>query len=233
MCSARDVSGAISRRICRESTLHDYLVRWNDDNTLTPSTTRSTCNARDDAGERADRVCDRQPEREEYRESAATLIRTATTQQEDQGKKRHILVDTLPGASCHRSSGRYPGTRWRILLISTLFGRFLSCAKCSPTAVSGATIRAGIACVFPQLDIEIVKRSDRRRFKCCHADGRRTTFAWLNRCRAVQDFENLTRNHWLFSALRRSGSCYERSVILNTFRTDSKRWMAKFGQVDK
>jgi hypothetical protein len=71
--------------------------------------------------------------------------------------------------------------------------------------------------VFPQLDVEIVKRSDAAgAFKVL--PRRRVvvrTLAWLNRCRRLcKDFENLTRNALLFFASRRSDSCYGSSVIL-------------------
>jgi transposase len=52
-----------------KSTLHDYLVRWNDDNTLTAIHHALYLQCRDNNAARAkpDRVCDRQPEREKRR----------------------------------------------------------------------------------------------------------------------------------------------------------------------
>ena len=68
----------------------------------------------------------------------------------------------------------------------------------------GPRFEQAIARVFPQLEVEIVKRSDAASgFKVL---PRRwvveRTFAWLNRCRRLcKDFENLTRNALAFLRL--------------------------------
>jgi transposase len=92
-----------------------------------------------------------------------------------------------------------------ILLISTLFGRFPFLRKLfADGGYQGPQFAQAIASVFPQLDVEIVKRSDAAGgFKVL---PRRwvveRTLAWLNRCRRLcKDFENLTRNALAFLRL--------------------------------
>jgi transposase len=92
-----------------------------------------------------------------------------------------------------------------ILLISTLFGRFPFLRKLfADGGYQGPQFAQAIARIFPQLDVEIVKRSDvAGGFKVL---PRRwvveRTFAWLNRCRRLcKDFENLTRKALAFLRL--------------------------------
>jgi transposase len=135
----------------------------------------------------------------------AKLPRPSSTLQ-IKGKKRHILVDTVglvlhaivhPADIQERDGG--------ILLISTLFGRFPFLRKLfADGGYQGPQFEQAIASVFPQLDVEIVKRSDAAGgFKVL---PRRwvveRTLAWLNRCRRLcKDFENLTRNALAFLRL--------------------------------
>ena len=81
-CQWRYIPKALTRR----STLHDYLVRWNDDITLTAIHHVFYVRCRDliHPGPRTDGLCGR----------AAMSIRTAMTR-EIKGKNRHILVDTV------------------------------------------------------------------------------------------------------------------------------------------
>jgi len=131
---------------------------------------------RDDAARgEPDRVCDRQPEREEYRERRRNVDPNGyDAGKKIKGKKRHILVDTVglvlhaivhPADIQERDGG--------ILLISTLFGRFPFLRKMfADGGYQGPQFEQAIACVFPQLDIEIVKRSDAAGgFKVLPRDG--------------------------------------------------------------
>ena len=122
------------------------------------------------------------------------------------GKKRHILVDTLglllhaivhPADIQDRDGG--------ILLLSTLFGLFPFLKKLfADGGYQGPQFQEALGKALPQLNVEIVKRSDR-------AEGFEVlpkrwiverTFAWLNRCRRLaKDFENLTRTALTFVKL--------------------------------
>ena len=92
-----------------------------------------------------------------------------------------------------------------ILLIATLFGRFPFLRRLfADGGYQGPQFEQAIASVFPQLDVEIVRRSDAAGgFKVLpHRWVVERTFAWLNRCRRLcKDFENLTRNALAFLRL--------------------------------
>lgn len=122
------------------------------------------------------------------------------------GKKRHILVDTLglllhavvhPADIQDRDGG--------VLLLSTLFGMYPFLAKLFADAgYQGPQFATAVAQILPHLGIEIVKRSDQ-------ANGFvvlpmrwvvERTLAWLNRCRRLaKDFENLSRTALAFLQL--------------------------------
>ena len=92
-----------------------------------------------------------------------------------------------------------------VLLLATLFGLYPFLKKLFADAgYQGPVFKKGVAKIMTQLDIEIVKRSDK-------ATGfvvlpRRwiveRTLAWLNRCRRLaKDWENRTRNALAFLKL--------------------------------
>src|SRR6266566_2692751 len=122
------------------------------------------------------------------------------------GKKRHILVDTLglllhaiihPADIQDRDGG--------ILLLATLFGVYPFLKKLfADGGYQGPDFQKALAKILPQLETEIVKRSDRT--KGFVVLPRRwvveRTFAWLNRCRRLaKDWENLNRNALAFLRL--------------------------------
>ena len=122
------------------------------------------------------------------------------------GKKRHILVDTLglllhaiihPADIQDRDGG--------ILLLATLFGMYPFLKKLfADGGYQGPDFQKALAKILPQLETEIVKRSDRT--KGFVVLPRRwvveRTFAWLNRCRRLaKDWENLNRNALAFLRL--------------------------------
>ena len=82
------------------------------------------------------------------------------------------------------------------MLLSTLFGLFPFLRKLfADSAYQGPLFDAGLAKALPNLQTEIVKRSDQ-------AKGFERTIAWLNRCRRLaKDFENLNRNALAFLRL--------------------------------
>jgi len=114
------------------------------------------------------------------------------------GKKRHVLVDTnglllhavvTPADVQDRDGG--------VLVLSTLFGMYPFLKKLfGDSAYRGPQFACAVAALLPQLEIEIVKRSDKA--KGFQVLPKRwiveRTIAWLNRCRRLaKDFENLTR----------------------------------------
>src|SRR2546430_2466410 len=122
------------------------------------------------------------------------------------GNKRHILVDTLglllhaiihPADIQDRDGG--------ILLLATLFGMYPFLKKLfADGGYQGPDFQKALAKILPQLETEIVKRSDRT--KGFVVLPRRwvveRTFAWLNRCRRLaKDWENLNRNALAFLRL--------------------------------
>lgn len=92
-----------------------------------------------------------------------------------------------------------------ILVLSTLFGMFPFLKKLfADGGYRGPQFQHALAEVLPQLQVEIVKRSDQatgfevlpRRWVV------ERTFAWLGRCRRLaKDFENLTRTALTFVKL--------------------------------
>ena len=114
------------------------------------------------------------------------------------GKKRHILVDTLglvlqalvsPANVQDRDGGS--------LLFASLGERFPLLAKLfADGAYQGPQFQQALATVRPQLQIEIITRSDQ--IKGFVVLPKRwiveRTLAWLNRCRRLaKDFENRLR----------------------------------------
>jgi putative transposase len=92
-----------------------------------------------------------------------------------------------------------------IRLLATLFGQFPFLGKLfADNAYAGSIFHAALAKVFPNLETEIVKRSDRA--KGFVPLPRRwiveRTIGWLNRCRRLaKDWENLNRNALAFLKL--------------------------------
>ena len=108
-----------------------------------------------------------------------------------------------------------------LALLATLFGLFPFLGKLfADSAYQGPVFHRALAGILPDLETEIVKRSDR--VKGFVVQPRRwvveRTIAWLNRCRRLaKDWENLNRNALAFIKLasRSFDSCSENSVILH------------------
>ena len=114
------------------------------------------------------------------------------------GKKRHVLVDTQ-GLMLHAivtaaDIQDRDGGAW---LLGTLFGLYPFLLKLyADGGYQGPEFRASVRAILSQVDVEIVKRSDRA--KGFVVLPKRwvveRTLAWLNRCRRLsKDWENL--NH--------------------------------------
>ena len=92
-----------------------------------------------------------------------------------------------------------------ILLLATLFGMYPFLKKLfADGGYQGPDFQKALGKILPQLETEIVKRSDRTKgfvvLPCRWVVER--TFAWLNRCRRLaKDWENLNRNALAFLRL--------------------------------
>ena len=108
-----------------------------------------------------------------------------------------------------------------LALLATLFGLFPFLGKLfADSAYQGPVFHRALAGILPDLETEIVKRSDR--VKGFVVQPRRwvveRTIAWLNRCRRLaKDWENLNRNALAFIKLAsiRLMQKSENSVILH------------------
>jgi transposase len=122
------------------------------------------------------------------------------------GKKRHLLVDTtglLLIAMVH--SAGIQDRDGGLLLLATLCGMFPMLATMfADSAYGGPIFQAGLKKLLPQLNVEIIRRSDKA--KGFVALPKRwiveRTIAWLNRCRRLaKDWENLNCNGLAFLKL--------------------------------
>jgi putative transposase len=122
------------------------------------------------------------------------------------GKKRHILVD-MQGLLLHANvhSAAVQDRDGGVALLATLFGQFPFLRKLiADSAYGGPIFRGALARLLPQLETEIVRRSDQ--VKGFAVLPKRwiveRTIAWLNRCRRLaKDWENLNRNALAFLKL--------------------------------
>ena len=108
-------------------------------------------------------------------------------------------------AACHRSCGRYPGSRrWRLADCNAV--------RAAPTFLTRLYADAGyqgprfanaVKKAMGQMQVEIVKRSELHRFVVLPKRWLvERTIAWLNRCRRLaKDWENHSRNALAFLRL--------------------------------
>jgi transposase len=159
-------------------------------------------------GRRARSQPDRRRHRQPERESGGKRGRCIDPHGYDagkkiNGKKRHILVDTIglllhaivhPADIQDRDGG--------VLVLRTLFGRFPFLQKLfADGGYQGPIFRAAQKKALQGLETEIVKRSDAA--KGFEVLPRRwvveRTFSWLGRCRRLaKDWENLNRKALAF-----------------------------------
>jgi transposase len=149
----------------------------------------------------------RQPEREKRRKRGACIDGQGFDAGKlIKGKKRHVLVDTqgllLRGIVTAADVQDRDGG---IALLATVFDLFPLLGNLfADSAYRGPIFHRALARIFPNLEIEIVKRSDR--VKGFVVQPRRwvveRTIAWLNRCRRLaRDWGNLNRNALAFLKL--------------------------------
>jgi transposase len=193
-CQWRDIPNDLPPR----STVHDYLDRWDYDGTLQrihhALYEQCWALAERDASPTAaviDSQCVKSAEK-----GACIDPHGYDAGKKIKGKKRHIVVDTtglLMHAIVHAADiqDRDGGA----MLMATLFGLYPFLLKLyADGGYQGAGLRDAMKTIMAQIDVEIVKRSDRA--KGFTILPKRSvverTFAWLNRCRCLaKDWECL------------------------------------------
>jgi len=198
----------IPRDLPPRSTLHFYLQRWQHDGTLMKMHHALYMECREQMGREASpTACVIDSQSVKSTEKGGRVDPNGyDAGKKIKGKKRHILVDTtglLLHAIVHPADvqDRDGG----VMVMSSMFGLFPFLRRLFADAgYQGPKFATGTAEVWPDLAIEIVKRSDTAKgFKLV---PRRwvveRTFAWLNRCRRLaKDFESRTRNALAFLTL--------------------------------
>jgi transposase len=145
----------------------------------------------------------RQPERQERGKRGACIDPSGyDAGKKIKGKKRHVLVDTqglLMQAIIHAADiqDRDGG----VLLMGSLFGLYPFLLKLyADGGYQGANFQAGLRTTCRQINLEIVKRSELRKFVVLPKRWIvERTIAWLNRCRRLaKDWECLNRRALAF-----------------------------------
>jgi transposase len=187
---------AIPKDLPPRSTVHDYLDLWSYDGTL-------------------DRIhhalyveCREQGEREAS--PTAAIIDSQSVKSAEKGGPVSIRMAMMRARrSRARSAIVHPADiqdrDGGILLLATLFGMYPFLKKLfADGGYQGPEFKKALARILPQLETEIVKRSDQ--VKGFVVLPRRwvveRTIAWLNRCRRLaKDWENLNRKALAFLRL--------------------------------
>ena len=200
---------ALPKDVPPRSTVHDYLGLWNWDGTLDRIHHALYLKCREKAAREARPtacIIDSQSVKSAEKGGARIDSHGFDAGKLIKGKKRHVLVDTqgllLHGIGTAAAVQDRDGGR---ALLATLFGLFPFLGKLfADSAYQGPVFHRALAGILPDLETEIVKRSDR--VKGFVVQPRRwvveRTIAWLNRCRRLaKDWENLNRNALAFIKL--------------------------------
>ena len=171
--------------------MYDYLVRWNDDNTLIAIHHALYLQCREMMQrEPSPTACVIDSQSVKSTEKGGRNIDPSgyDAGKKIKGKKRHIAVDTqgllllsiVHGADMQDRDGG-------VLLMSLMFGLFPFLLKLyADSGYQGPLFRDGIKRVCDQINVEIVKRCDAGKFVVLPKRWIvERTIAWLNRCRRL------------------------------------------------
>ncbi|RYH05518.1 MAG: IS5 family transposase [Alphaproteobacteria bacterium] len=199
---------ALPKDLPPRSTVNDYLRRWDEDRTLDRIHHALYVLCREHAGRDASptaAIIDSQSVKGAEKGGSVSTPSGYDAGKKIKGKKRHVLVDTqglLMQAIIHAADiqDRDGG----VLLMGSLFGLYPFLLKLyADGGYQGATFQAGLRTTCRQINIEIVKRSELRRFVVLPKRWIvERTIAWLNRCRRLaKDWECLNRRALAFLRL--------------------------------
>jgi transposase len=200
---------AIPKDLPPRSTIHDYLVRWDEDGTLDRIHHALYVKCREMAEREASptaAIIDSQSVKSAEKGGASIDPHGYDAGKKIKGKKRHLLVDTqgLVLLALVHSAG-IQDRDGGVLLMSTMFGLFPFLLKLyADGGYQGPQFQAGLQRVCRSVNVEIVKRSDAAK-KFVVLPKRwivERTIAWLNRCRRLaKDWECLNRRALAFLRL--------------------------------
>jgi putative transposase len=166
---------ALPKDLPPRSTVNDYLRRWDEDRTLDRIHHALYVLCREQAGREASptaAIIDSQSVKGAEKGGPASIPRATTRARRSKArcgtscKKRHVLVDTqglLMQAIIHAADiqDRDGG----VLLMGSLFGLYPFLLKLyADGGYQGATFQTGLRTTCRQINIEIVKRSEVRKF---------------------------------------------------------------------
>ena len=153
------------------------------------------------------RRSDRQPECQKRRKRGARIDRHGfDAGKKIKGKKRHVLVD-MTGLMLHAivHAADIQDRDGGLLLMATLFGMFPFLLKLyADGGYQGPEFRQALRAIMRQVDVEIVKRTDKARGFVVLPKRWvvERTLAWLGRCRRLaKDWECLNRRARAFLLL--------------------------------
>ena len=199
---------ALPKDLPPRSTVHDYLDLWSYDGTLDRIHHALYAACREQSEREASptaAIIDSQSVKSAEKGEPELIRMAMIAGKKIKGKKRHVLVDTLglllhaivhPADMQDRDGG--------ILLLATLFGMYPFLQTLFADAgYQGPKFHNALRTILPQLETQIVKRSDQKRFTVLPKRWIvERTLAWLNRCRRLaKDWENLNRKALAFLRL--------------------------------